>query len=577
MNCRWVIQEVEPEKVQELSASLQLSKIASTILVARGLKNAQEASQFLNPKLAYLHHPNCFCGMKEAAQRIHQAILENEKICIYGDYDVDGVTSISLVYECLQSLGAQVFYYIPNRLTEGYGLHLSAIHKIAEYHAQLMITVDCGISEHEAIAEANRLGITVIVTDHHEVGAMVPNALAVINPKDHRGNYPFKGIAGVGVAFKLAWAIFQTFSNDPDKVLPEHRAFLLNALSLVALGTIADVAPLRDENRVMAHFGLMVLQNTSNLGLKALKEVARLSQVSPLKAEHIGFRLGPRLNAMGRLEESFSCVELLTTKNIDSAQHLAKRLDLQNQRRKNIQEKIYQQAKEQIDSKGLHQNKVLTLAHEEWHPGVVGIVASRLLEEFYRPVLMIALSNGEGRGSARSIPGFHLFHALQEAEPYLISYGGHELAAGFKVNRDKITQLDECLNKRAASLLAPVDLQPVLLLDALVDLSEINWDLIRQLAQMEPFGEGNPEPVLMAKNLEIVRAPSPEKYGPQGEHLGFRVRQGSQVFKAIAFGAGNLYSQVQQHRYCDLAFTPKKNSWANTDYIQLQVKDILFR
>lgn len=576
VNYRWVIQEAEQTKVEALQQALGLGKVASTILVGRGIDTPEVVEKFLSPRLLDLYSPYLLYGMREAAARIKKAIQAQEHIYLYGDYDVDGITSIALMYECLRKLNAKVSYYIPNRLQEGYGLNVAAINKIAEGQGKLMVTVDCGISAMEAVAQANQLGMDVIVTDHHELGEELPPALAVINPKDHRGNYPFKGIAGVGVAFKLAWAVFQEFSNQPDKVLPEFRKFLLDSLALVALGTIADVAPLRDENRILARFGLLTLEASQQAGIQALKDVAECTHIKPLYAEHVGFRLGPRLNAMGRLEDSLSCVELLVTQDTARAHTLAKKLDLQNQRRKTIQEKIYADAKDMIKKLGMESHKVLTLAHEGWHPGVVGIVATRLLEEFYRPVLMIALMDGEGRGSARSVPGFHLFQALQDAAPCLLTYGGHEMAAGFRVKKEQVENLDRCLNQRADQILTPEHLQPSITIDAPVSLKELNWKLMEEFEKISPFGEGNHEPLLLASHVEIIKSPGPECYGSQGDHLGFRVRQDNYTFRAIAFGQGKLCRTMQTKTHCDLVFTPKKNTWAGNDYIQLQVRDIHF-
>lgn len=573
-NYRWLLNQVEPAKVMALQQSLGLGKVTSTILVGRGIDTEQVAKKFLEPRLLDLYPPQLLYGMKTAATRIKKAVENQEQIYLYGDYDVDGVTSIALLYECLTMLHSKVAYYIPNRLQEGYGLNIPAVHKIVEAKGQLMITVDCGINAIEAVQEANKLGIEVIITDHHELGAELPPAFAIINPKDHRANYPCKGIAGVGVAFKLAWAVCQEFSDNPNKVMPEHRKFLLDALSLVSLGTIADVAPLIDENRIFAKFGLITLSHTQQVGIQALKDVSACNHTMPVTSEHIGFRLGPRLNAMGRLEDSLSCVELLITQDRAHAYALAKKLDLQNQRRKSIQENIYCSAKDMIKNLNMETHKVLTLAQEGWHPGVVGIVATRLQEEFYRPILMIALSDGEGRGSGRSVPGFHLFQALQHAEQYLLAYGGHEMAAGFRIKKEQIENFAHCMNQHANQILTPEHLQPSLAVSASVSLRDINWNLIEELEKLAPFGEGNHEPLLLAEHIEIVKNPGVERYGSHGDHLGFRVRENDSIFRVIAFGQGKLFEQIQSAQFCDLVFTPKKNTWGGNNYIQLQVKDI---
>ncbi len=574
MKYRWIVKEVEKDVVENLNKSLSLGRAFCAILATRGIADAKEAENFLQPKWQHLHNPYLFYEMKQAVSRIKKAIQSQEKIFLYGDYDVDGVTSTSLLFQCLKLLKANVEFYIPDRLKEGYGMHISAIQYLHQKQANLIITVDCGISSCREIEEANRLGIDVVVTDHHEVDEEIPKAYAIVNPKDPRGSYPFKGIAGVGVAFKVAWALCQEFSEDAQKVAPELREFLLDSMALVALGTISDVAPLTDENRIMARYGLLALENTKSIGLKSLKSIANINQLKPITSEHIGFRLGPRINAMGRLENSFESVELLTTHSVEKAEILAKKMELQNQKRKSLQDKIYQQAKQYIEKNNLKDKKVLILAEENWHPGVVGIVANRLLEEYYRPVLMIALSNGEGRGSARSIPGFHLFQALQSGCRHLIAYGGHEMAAGFKIKKEEIPNLDEYLNQRALDLLKPENMQPSINIDAQVYLEEIDWTLINLIEKIAPFGEGNPEPWLLCKNLEIIKNPAPERYGTKGDHLSFRVRSGEKVFRTIAFGEGKKYDELMSHTHCDIVFRAKRNVWNNTEYIQLNIKDM---
>lgn len=450
MKYRWIVKEVEKSIVENLKQNLNLGAVFCTILASRGVSDAKDAENFLQPKWQHLHNPYLFYEMKEAISRIKRAVQNQEKIFLYGDYDVDGVTSTSLLYQCLKLLKANVEYYIPDRLKEGYGMHISSIQYLHQKNANLIITVDCGISSCKEVEEANRLGIDVVVTDHHEVDEQIPKAFAIVNPKDPRGTYPFKGIAGVGVAFKVAWALCQEFSEDAQKVAPQLREFLLDSMALVALGTISDVAPLVDENRIMARYGLLALETTKSVGLKSLKSIANINQLKTITSEHVGFRLGPRINAMGRLENSFESVELLTTNSVEKAENLAKKMELQNQKRKTLQEKMYRQAKQHIERNHLAHKKVLTLAEESWHPGVVGIVANRLLEEYYRPVLMIALNNGEGRGSARSIPGFHLFQALQGGCRHLMAYGGHEMAAGFKIKKRRNPQSGQLSEPKSA-------------------------------------------------------------------------------------------------------------------------------
>jgi single-stranded-DNA-specific exonuclease len=573
--CQWLLKEVNEQDVVQLQEALKIGRMFATILVGRGIRSKDVAQAFLHPSLQSLHDPDLLPDMQVAVNRIRRAIVEKEQIFLYGDYDVDGITATALLYQCLRMLKACVDYYIPHRLLEGYGIHASSMPALHEKGAKLIITLDCGISGYEAVEAANALGIDVIVTDHHELGEKIPHALAVIDPKDRQGHYPFSGITGVGVAFKLAWALCRFFSPGlGNKVRPEFRQFLSEAMGLVALGTIADVAPLCDENRAIARYGLGMLEQSGNQGIRALKEVARLQDVHPLTPEHIGFWIGPRLNAMGRLEHAMDCVKLLITQDAKSAMELAQRLDLENQRRKKIQEKIYEEALAQIGRERLEDNRVLVLASEGWHAGVVGIVASALQDKYYRPVCMIAVEDGIGKGSARSIPGFHLFEALKECASHLVHYGGHELAAGFKIRKEKIPDFSEAMNKRAGLVLKQEHLQPSLEIAAAVRLPEITWQLFAEIEKLSPFGEGNREPVFACYNIEVAPNQRPERCGVKKEHLRFMVGQDNAVFKVIAFGQGAMCEQLLQYKQCHLAFIIKKNVWNGETTLELECKDI---
>ena len=487
MKYKWIIKQLKQEYIDHLKKELEIPDVFCSLLVARNIKGSKEAQCFLKPRLKNMHSPDLLYEMDKAVDKITECIKEKGKIFLYGDYDVDGITSTSVLYECLNFLNAKVDYYIPNRVKEGYGLNIPAIEFLHQQGADLIITVDCGISDHEPIDKANELGMSVIVTDHHEIGETLPNAYAIVNPKDRRGNYPFKGIAGVGVAFKLAWALCQKFSENKHKVTPKFRKYLLNSIALVALGTISDVAPLFDENRIIAKYGLNVLEKSDKVGIRVLKAQANISKISPLTAKHVGFCLAPRLNAMGRLSDSLECVKLLTTDDWDLANELVRKIEAQNRERKKVQEKIYNHAKRYIRENNLGNNMVLTLACEGWHPGVIGIIASRLQEEFYRPVLMIAINDGVGQGSGRSIEGFHLFKALQSVSQHLIGYGGHKFAAGFRVKKENIPKLDNDINLLAKELLADEDLKPALTIDREIDLEDITWELVSSIEKNDSF------------------------------------------------------------------------------------------
>lgn len=572
---RWIEKQAPLPQVQRLQTDLGIGLVFATILTNRGITTREDALTFFHPKLETIHDPYLFNGMKDAVERIVRAIDCREKIFLYGDYDADGITGTSLLYRCLKLLNAQVDYYIPDRLKEGYGMNVEAISHLHQEGARLIITVDCGIRNNDAVTAARELGIDVVVTDHHEFGSELPEAVAILNPKDPRGHYPFAGIAGVGVAFKLGWALCLAFSPDMgNRVKPHLREFLMEAIGLVALGTVADVAPIRGENRAMVRYGLIQLESSTNVGIKALKEVSDLSGVKPLTPQHIGFRIGPRINAMGRLQHGKQCVELLITDDHEHATALARKLEQENRKRKDIQERILRHARQIVHEQELEKDKILVLAHENWHPGVIGIVASNLQSEFYRPVCMIALENSKGKGSARSIPGFHLCEALEHCGEYLMAYGGHALAAGFEIGKDKISPFRSAMNEHAASLLGTGPMQPILEIDAAVELNQINWELFYQIDKLSPFGEGNPYPLLSTYNAEVVNNPHPQRCGTKGEHLQFWVRQGSMTFRAIAFSRGSLCEKIQRSRYCDLVFSLAKNTWGGNSNLELEIKDI---
>ena len=577
METRWLQKERDEEAIKNLIHEAKIDEFFATILVNRDITTLEQFNDYLNPKLKNMHDPHLLYDMEKAVARIKKAIENNEKIYVYGDYDVDGVTGTSVIYECLKVLGADVFFYIPHRLKEGYGLNIDAMQHIIDEKASLVITVDCGIRGFKSAAYAKERNLDIIVTDHHEVDPEnLPEAYAIVNPKDQRGNYPFKGICGASVAFKVSWALCQAFSpkNDDKKVLPELQKFLLDAMALVAIGTVADVVPLLEENRVVTHFGLMALERSENVGLKALKEVSNLSQASPITPEHVGFRLGPRINAMGRMEHSRYSVELLTTKSITTAQKLARSMEVENQKRRKLQQRIFKQALAQMERYEYHKQNVIVLADEGWHPGIIGIVASRIVEKYYRPVCIIGVENGFGKSSARSIPGFNLFQALKHCEELLVAFGGHSMAAGFKIEAEKIPAFRRKMNDYAEEVLTPEHFIPSIKVDLEITLDKIDWEFAGNIRKMSPLGEKNPPPVLTAFNVEVVMNPRPTRAGGKGEHLIFYVRQNDTTFKAVFFGQGERLDELVEAKVCDLAFSPTINTWGENHNIELMVKDM---
>lgn len=573
---RWLVKQCNPDAVQQLKQNSTYSENFCKILVARGLYTIDKVQSFLNPTWENIHHYNKFLQMEKAVQRINHAIDHNENIAIYGDYDADGVTATSVLYQCFKLFNANITYYIPER-NEGYGVKSHAIDKLHKEKVSLIITVDCGISNYTEVEYAKSLGIDMIITDHHELGEQLPDAVAVIDPKDKNSGYPFTGLAGVGVALKLAWALCQSrTSQDSDHVSPAFQEFLYNACGLVALGTVADVAPLCDENRVITKYGLYILENSRNPGIQALKNISNLSHTNSLTAEDISCRIGPRINAIGRMASANTCVELLTTSDMQRAQELAKTLESTNQKRKNLQNKILQQAKTLIKDQSLDQQNVIVIGNEEWPVGLIGIIAGRLQEEYCRPVFVISFENHMGKGSARSIRGFHLFQTLQKAQQYLTNYGGHELAAGFQIERHQVAAFSRCLNEIADEVLTSEDFQPYIDIDAVIELSSINWDFMHQLEKLEPFGEGNSVPLFQVNNVEISQNQAPKRYGNKGEHLFFRVQQQNVSFPCIYFQKGELYDEMMLHSYCNIIFSIKDNEWKGVHDIQLNIKDIHF-
>jgi single-stranded-DNA-specific exonuclease len=575
MDKKWVFSPSKRKLQEEISSNLHISPITAQVIINRGITDVSAAKAFLQPQLSTLGDPMLLPDMDKAAKRIVEAVRSGEKITVYGDYDADGISATALMVLCLDFIGADVHYYIPERIEEGYGLNNNAILKLKSDGTKVIITVDCGINSYREAETAKLSGIDLIITDHHEPGAEIPDAFAVINPKLQCGVIPhsYKDLSGVGVAFKLAWAIGQHLSLQ-KKVSPEYKDFLINALGLVALGTISDVVPLRGENRIMATHGLEYLQHCNSPGIKALIEIADLYGIS-IDANHVGYRLGPRLNAAGRIDSARICVELLTTKCENRAREIAKILDDINKERRELQQKIIESVWEKIEKEiDIATASVIILSDEAWHPGVVGIVASRVAEEFNRPTIIIALDGELGHGSARSyIPSFHLFKTLELYGERLVSFGGHARAAGLKILKHEIEEFKSFMNTTASQLLQEDDFIPLLEIDAEVNLSSLSKPLISELARLYPHGEGNPVPLFAATDVKIVG--QPRRVGAQGKHLSFYVRQGDTTLRAIAFGMGEALDMTQQNgRLHSIAFTPKLNNWKNQENVELDVKDI---
>lgn len=572
---QWRLLPHDSVAAETLSRDLRVSAVLAQLLLNRGIKERDEARRFLAAPLGGLHDPSLLPGVEEAARRIHQAVKDGKRICVYGDYDVDGITGTTILWRCLQLAGAkETDRYIPHRLDEGYGLNIEALRTLQRRGFHTIITVDCGITSVAEAEEANRLGLELIVTDHHEMKAELPAADVLVHPRLPGSAYPFHDLCGAAVAFKLAWAICREFSQA-KKVSELFQRFLLESMALVALGTVADVVPLLGENRIFVRHGLKSLAEGPSIGLKALLEASELGEGKPLNAGHIGFNLGPRINAAGRLGQGILAVELLATASEQRARDLARHLNEQNEIRQKLERSIYHQAKELVESTiDLERTAALVLDGEEWHAGVIGIVAGRLAERYSRPTLVISSKEDPAQGSGRSIAGFHLNEALGACAEHLLGHGGHAAAAGFKVRRDAIPALRELFCKHAEGRLNGAGRVPTLTIDAEVPLSALTLGLLKGIDALEPHGLGNRRPLFLTGGLQIVG--EPKKVGKGELHLSFFVKQqDGPKLKAIAFNmADRLPELLAANGQCCLVYTPKRNEWQGYVNIDLEVVDM---
>ncbi len=566
---RWVVAPGNARVEEKLAAVLRLRPLEARLLVNRGITTIERAREFLDPSLQRLHDPFLMRGMPEAVERLTRGLLAQESIVIYGDYDVDGITATSILRWFFRDMGVSVPYYLPHRQREGYGLNSAAIRKLRERGTRVLITVDCGITGYEEVRLAHSLGMDVIVTDHHQVPPDLPEAVAVLNPHQPGCLYPTKELSGVGVAFKLVMALRSRLRQEAiwrDKV-PNLRRHL----DLVALGTIADIAPLGDENRVLVRHGLHEITRSEKLGLHALKRVSGVEGLE-IGPRQVGFALAPRLNAAGRLAAARAGVELLLSEDAAHADKLARYLDAVNRERQTVQAQIYQEAKAAIeDDGGVEGRWAIVLSSEHWHPGVVGIVASKLVEEYRRPTVLIGLLGDVGKGSGRSIAPFHLYRALAGCQAHLTGFGGHEHAAGIHIRREQVPAFREALNRLASEQLTPADCISIVKIDAEVSLEDIDEALLDFLTSIEPFGEGNPQTILMARAVEVLGEPN--LVGKEQQHLRLTLRQGGAILRAIGFGMGGMLAQAKGGPL-DIAFTPQRHLWNDRVERQVLLKDL---
>jgi single-stranded-DNA-specific exonuclease len=526
----WRMHPERLDLVGQVSSRHGLPPLIARLLLNRGLSDPQEVLAFLEPTLDRLATPFGLPDLGAAADRLARAVRQREPLAVYGDYDADGLTATCLLTQFFQELGLPCFPYIPDRLEEGYGLNQRALEELAS-KARLLVTVDCGISDAAEVAWAQEHGIEVIITDHHELPPELPPALAVVNPKRGGADYPFEMLAGVGVALLLALAVRARlreegwFKNHPEPNLK-------NYLDLVVLGTAADVVPVLGENRILVRQGLKVLEETRRPGLLALKEASGLNGKT-VTFRDLGFRLAPRLNAAGRLGQAQGALQLLLATDLGQARAQARILNEFNRRRQSLEQEVLNQALRLIRQQGWEQRPVLVLGREGWHPGVLGIAAARLAEQFHRPVALVSLKDGLGKGSARSIEGYHLFQGLTACRRHLVKFGGHEAAAGFTVAEENLADLQEALEEAFLAQVGEARLRPTLKVDAAVDLFDLDRNFYKHLERLRPFGPGNPEPIFVCQAVECLTS---RVVGER--HLKVQLAQGQAVLEAIAFDQG---------------------------------------
>lgn len=566
----WIIAGPHAER-ERLAREASIPLLLAQVLLNRGVTNAADVEPYLAPDFRNLLPPEALPGARAAAQRLSTAVAERQRIVIYGDYDVDGITATAILWHALTLAGADVRFYIPSRLDEGYGVNNEALESIAADGGRIVVTVDCGITALDQARRARDLDLDLIITDHHQPHALLPEVPIIVHPSAC-GASANPHLSGAGVALKIAWALAQQVSGAA-RVRPEFRDFLLDATALAALGLIADVVPLVGENRIIASFGLRHLGRTRNVGLQALIEVAGLAGNQSYDDYDVGFRLAPRLNAVGRMGHARLAVELLTRADERRAREIATTLDAENRRRQEVERQIVKQAEALVVERGFNRDSCrgIVLASPEWHAGVIGIVASRLVDRFGRPTVLIALDHESGQGSGRSIRHFPLHEVLDCCSAHLQSHGGHAMAAGVTLRADQVSAFTEVFLAEAARRLTPQDLRPKLYLDDEVPLAALTPEVVEAFRRMAPFGEGNPRPRLATEVVELVE--EPRAVGQGGAHLQFTVRQGNTYCKAIAFGRGAQLPRLAEQRQLRVAFEPIINEWNGRRRVELKVAD----
>ncbi len=562
MKNNWIIEKENPKLRDKLAKSLEISPITAQILVNRGIENETEANLFLNCTLFDLPSPYLMKGMDRAVERIKKALENNERIAIYGDYDVDGVTSTALLYSFLKVLKANVTYYNPDRLKEGYGINIDAVKKLAEQGVSLIISGDCGITAVKEVEQAKELGVEFIVTDHHKPPQELPQAVSILNPKLSECKYPGKEIVGVGVIFNLVIALRRALRDEG--FFKNGEPNLGDYLDLVALGTVADCAPLLDVNRILVKEGIKRMQSPKRLGVQALKEASSIK--GEVTSYDLGFKLGPRINASGRMSTAENAVALFISENLGEARKLAKELNEKNSNRQGTEAEIIKEAISLLESNpALIGTNSIVLASRNWHPGIIGIVASRIVERYEKPTMLIAITeDGVGKGSGRSLEGINIYAALSECRELFLQFGGHEQAAGLSIREENVEKFREMFDKALEN--SEEQYEKKLKVDCAIELDSLTDSLISEFELLQPFGIGNPEPALLSRTVEVV---SQRIF--KDKHLGFKVKKGTKLFDAIWFNMKEPFTLPDK---VDMVFTPEFNKWNGKKEIRLRVKDV---
>ena len=558
---KWTFQPSNTSLQEIFTKALNIHPVVAQILINRNITNIDSAKEFLSPSLDKIKVQGEIPGLQDAALLIHEAIQKKEKIMVYGDYDVDGITGTTLLTSAITALGGSTTYYIPHRYDEGYGLNTEAIKRAVEQKVNMIITVDCGISNVEEVKFARSLGLKIIITDHHNPPGDLPDANAIVDPKLRKEHYFFKNLAGVGVAFKVAEAIFILAGRQND-------IYKNNFLDLVALGTVTDIVPMLDANRGLTALGLNILNQGNRLGLKLLHKISNCR--STVSTHSIGFVIGPRLNAAGRLDDASVAVELLLTDDEDKALQLASRLNELNDLRRRTGESIKEDAINIIENiKGIAQEKALVITEHDWHPGIIGIVASQLARTYNKPTALIAVNEGIGRGSVRSISGIDIFTPLASCHNHFIDFGGHKEAAGFKIKEENIAAFTAEFQTRISELILSDSLSPTLEIDTSLNFSDITFNLVEELASLAPHGQENSPPVFASNGVKFIDC----RTVGNGTHLKMQIESQGTVLDAIGFNMGHLLSKTD-NQLANIAYTIEINEWNGQQKLQLNLQDL---